>query len=110
MNLIIGKDPVPLKTDANGAVRVSGTRVTLDSVIATFKQGAVADEIVLRFPVLPLADVYSVLSFYLRNMPEVERYIKEREGEAKQILEEAEFMTPRYDVRQRLLARQAKTG
>ncbi len=106
----IGQEQVPLKTDADGVVRVSDTRVTLDTVVAAFKEGATADEMTLRFPVLPLADVYAVLSFYLHHQQEVERYLKQREQAARQILKEAESMFPRDDVRQRLPARQAKTG
>ena len=33
-------EPIPLSTDANGVIRVAGTRVTLDTVIDTFMTGA----------------------------------------------------------------------
>ena len=37
-------DPIPLQTDADGVVRVGGTRVTLDTVVAAFADGATAEE------------------------------------------------------------------
>jgi hypothetical protein len=36
---------VPLHTDADGVVRVAGTRVTLDTVVGAFEAGATAEEI-----------------------------------------------------------------
>ena len=33
-------EPLPLSTDADGVIRVAGTRVTLDTVIDTFITGA----------------------------------------------------------------------
>ena len=45
---------VPLQTDKDGVIRVSGTRVTLDVVIARFEQGAAPDDIHNSFDVLPI--------------------------------------------------------
>ena len=36
---------VPIHTDADGVVRVAGTRVTLDTIVAAFDAGATAEEI-----------------------------------------------------------------
>ena len=46
MSLVIVNTPIPLKTDSEGVVRVGNTRITLDTVIAAFKEGATAEEIV----------------------------------------------------------------
>ncbi|MCP4215939.1 MAG: DUF433 domain-containing protein [bacterium] len=108
MNLKIEHDLVPLRTDAHGVVRVGDTRVTLDTVIAAYNEGATADEMVLRYPVLQMADIYSILGFYLRHKQEVETYLEYRRQTTEQILKEAESMFPRDDVRQRLLAREIK--
>ena len=37
MTLVVAAEPVPLKTDIDGVVRVGKTRVTLDTVIKTFQ-------------------------------------------------------------------------
>ena len=50
MTLAVVAEPAPLKTNADGVVRVGNTRVTLDTVIAVFKQGTTAEEIVYRYP------------------------------------------------------------
>jgi len=67
MTLTILAEPVPLKTNPNGVVYVGGTRVTLDTVVAVFKQGATAEEIVHRYPSLRLGDVYASIAFYLNH-------------------------------------------
>ncbi len=74
MSLEITAEPVPLRADADAVVRVGGTRVTLDTVVAAFKDGATSEEIVNEYPSLRLPDVYSVLGYYLRRKDEVEAY------------------------------------
>ena len=58
---------VPIHTDADGVVRVAGTRVTLDTIVAAFDAGATAEEIAQQYPSVGLADVYSVITYYLRH-------------------------------------------
>ena len=52
MSLSITAEPIPLKMQPDGIVRVGETRVTLDTVVVTFKQGATAEEIVNQYPSL----------------------------------------------------------
>jgi uncharacterized protein (DUF433 family) len=110
MSLTIENQQVPLKVDPHGVIRVGGTRVTLDTVIAAFKEGATAEEIVYRYPTLHLADVYAVLSYYLRRKQEIEAYLRQREHKAEHIRQQYQTLFELDGVRDRLLARQAKTG
>jgi hypothetical protein len=43
MLLVPIAEPIPLVTDATGVVRISKTRVTLDTVVTTFLEGAIAE-------------------------------------------------------------------
>src|SRR5207244_10008836 len=79
MSLIIANRPVPLKADNDGVVRVGGTRVTLDTLVAAFTEGATPEEIVQQYPSLNLADVYSVIAYYLRQRTDVEAYLQQRQ-------------------------------
>jgi uncharacterized protein (DUF433 family) len=110
MSLTIKKEQVPLKTDSDGVVRVGGTRVTLDTVMAAFKEGAAPEEIVYRYPSLRLADVYAVISYYLRRTREVENYLRQRQHYAEEVRKENQARFDLHGIRDRLLARQAKTG
>lgn len=106
MTLAIVAEPVPLAITPEGVVRVGGTRVTLDTVVAVFKQGATAEEIVSRYPSLKLADVYASITFYLNHTAEVEAYLRERQQKAREI---RDMNTARSDpraLRDKLLARE----
>lgn len=52
ITLAIETKPIPLKSDKNGTVRVAGTRVTLDTIVAAFNEGATAEEIVYQYSLL----------------------------------------------------------
>jgi uncharacterized protein (DUF433 family) len=65
MPLVLTVDPIPLMTDANGVVRIQGTRVTLDTVVTAFLEGATAEEILEQYPSLQLSDIYTVIGYYL---------------------------------------------
>ena len=54
---------VPIHTDVDGVVRVAGTRVTLDTIVGAFDAGATAEEIAQQYSSVPLADVYSVITY-----------------------------------------------
>jgi uncharacterized protein (DUF433 family) len=105
MSLTITPQTVPLQIDEHGTARVGGTRVTLDSVIAVFKQGGTAEEIVQSFPTLDLPDVYAVLTFYLRNQDQVESYLEQQDREAEAVRAEMEKYFNNSGLRERLLAR-----
>ena len=105
MSLSTAPLSVPIRFDAYGVARIAGTRVTLDSVIAVFNQGATPEEIVESFPTLDLHDVYAVLTFYLRNRKQVESYLEEQDREAEAIRQEFEKRFNNSGLRERLLAR-----
>ena len=102
--------PVPLATDADGVVRVGGTRVTLDTVVAAFEEGATAEEIVQQYPSIALADVYAVIGYVLHHRAEVDRYLRERKRLAAEVRTEAERRLDPTGLRARLLARRPTSG
>jgi uncharacterized protein (DUF433 family) len=105
MSLNPGSTPVPLRPDADGVMRVGGTRVTLDTVVAAFQEGATAEEIVEQYPSLRLADVYFVIGYYLDNQVAVDLYLQERDRRSAEVRQENETRFPPQGVRDRLLAR-----
>jgi len=94
--------------DADGVMRVGGTRVTLDTVVAAFEEGATAEEIAHQYPSLNLADVYAVIGYYLRQRPEIEAYLRQRQRQAKDIRQQNESRFDPHGVRDRLLARRVR--
>jgi uncharacterized protein (DUF433 family) len=98
-------EPIPLIIDANGVVRINKTRVTLDTVVTAFLEGATAEEIKEQYPSLQLPDLYSVISYYLRHQSEVHAYLLKRERFAAEVRQEAERRFKPIGIRDRLLAR-----
>lgn len=98
---------LPLETDADGVVRVGQTRVTLDTIITAFTDGATAEEIAQQYPSLRLADIYSdsVIGYYLRHRAEVDAYLQLRVQQAEQARHHNEARFDPSGVRDRLLAR-----
>jgi uncharacterized protein (DUF433 family) len=96
---------IPLEVDPDGTVRVGKTRVTLDTVIAAFTEGATAEEIVQQYPSLQLADVYHVIGYYLRRPSEVDAYLQQRRAQADAVRQQNEARFDPQGVRDRLLAR-----
>ena len=96
---------VPIRTDADGVIRVGGTRVTLDTVVAAFDAGATAEEIVQHYPSVTLADVYSVIAYCLRHQSEIRAYLTQRRRQAAEVRETNERRFDPTGVRDRLLAR-----
>jgi uncharacterized protein (DUF433 family) len=105
--LLIEVAPIPLEADADGVVRVGGTRVTLDTIVAAFREGATAEEIVYQYPSLNLADVYSVIGYYLQRRSDVEEYLRRRQQQSDQVREQNEARFDPRGMRDRLLARRA---
>ena len=97
---------VPLEMTVDGVLRVGNTRVTLDTIVGAFNDGASAEEIAERYPVVPLADVYYVIGYYLSHYDEVESYLKERLEISQRVREENEKRFNSVGLRARLLARQ----
>jgi uncharacterized protein (DUF433 family) len=96
---------VPIHTDTDGVVRVAGTRVTLDTVVGAFDAGATAEEIAQQYSSVPLVDIYSVITYYLRHRAEVDVYLCGRAAQAERVREDVERRFPSAGLRERLLAR-----
>ena len=107
MTLLTTTETIPLNTDSDGVVRVGKTRVTLDTIVVAFTEGATAEEIVQQYPSVLLADVYSVIGYYLRRRAEVEAYLKRRQQHAAEIRQQNESRLDPRGIRERLVARQA---
>ena len=95
---------IPMRTDEHGDIRVGGTRVLLDLVIARHKQGRTPEQIQESFPTLKLADIYGVITYYLNNQNEVEAYLQRRREQGEALRHKIEAEQPRSaELRARLL-------
>jgi uncharacterized protein (DUF433 family) len=96
---------IPLFTDPQGAIRISGTRVLLDTIVTAFHAGATAEGIAQKFPTVALADVYQIIAHYLNHTTEIDAYLSQRQGEGAALKREIEKVFDPIGIRARLLAR-----
>jgi uncharacterized protein (DUF433 family) len=107
--LSIAAEPIPLTVDPQGTVRVGGTRLTLETVLGIFNQGASPQEIVAALPGLELADVYAIIAYYLRHQADVDAYLLDQEARAAAIRVKIEARQGDQEgMREHLLARRAE--
>jgi len=83
---------VPLQADEFGTIRVSGTRVTLETVVARYTVGDSPEVIHSGFPTVPLNDIYAVIAYYLSNRDTVDKYIRSVEQAGAEIRKKFEAL------------------
>jgi uncharacterized protein (DUF433 family) len=99
-------DPLMLREDSSGGLRIGQSRVLLELVLRAFQDGATPEAIVQRYSSLNLVDVYSVITYYLQHHAEMERYLEGREQQAEEVQRRIEEnQSDLADMRRRLLAR-----
>jgi uncharacterized protein (DUF433 family) len=99
----------PLTVSDDGTIRVKGSRVTLDTIVRQFKQGATAEQIVEDFPSLNLRDVYGAIYYYLEHEGEVEEYLKEQKDAAAETRKLVESKNDGGALRERIRARREQS-
>ena len=76
-------EPIPIRVDEHGRLRVGNTRVLLDLVIYAFRLGHTPETITSQYPALSLEDVYLAIGYYLRHRAEVDAYLEQQKAEAE---------------------------
>jgi uncharacterized protein (DUF433 family) len=92
----------PLREDASGVIRIGQTRVTLESVVALFDQGASAEEIALRYDALHLEDIYATLGYVLAHREAVQAYLAHASHQSHKARLAAESPPSAAAIRRRL--------
>ncbi len=65
----------------DGGYWVTGTRVSLDSLVYGFRDGQSAESLAQSFPVLTLEEVYGAIAYYLAHQECVDTYLQQYEQE-----------------------------
>ena len=99
---------IPLVQDRDGTVRVTDSRVTLDTLVGAFRKGATAEQIQDSFPSLSLQQIYAVIAYYLEHQVEVETYLKLRRKEAALTRNQIETHQDTEGFRSRIRARRSR--
>ena len=58
-----------------GNYYVTGTRISLDSIVHAFRRGESPETICQNFELLRLEEVYRAIAYYLANQAEIDAYL-----------------------------------
>ncbi len=83
----------------NGGYYVAGTRVSLDSIVYSFRSGDSPETIRQNFSSLTLEQVYGTITFYLAHEQEIDAHIAQGEEEFRRTV------PPLSETRPELFAR-----
>jgi uncharacterized protein (DUF433 family) len=78
----------------NGGYYVAGTRVSLDSIVFAFLNGASPETIQHSFSALTLEQVYGGITFYLANRAEIDEYLEDADRDFEKLRVEARKKHP----------------
>jgi uncharacterized protein (DUF433 family) len=87
----VAKDYVEVNSDG---YFITGTRVSLDSVVYAFLRGESPEGIAESFPALTLEQILGSLAFYLANRDKIDQYLRESKEDFERLRQEARQNNP----------------
>ncbi|MBG1258736.1 DUF433 domain-containing protein [Nostoc commune] len=100
----------PFRWDEAGGIRIGQSRVTLDSLLATYHNGSTPEEIAVQYPVLCLGEIYAAIAYYLTHRQEIDNYLEQRRKKAQQQRNQFVQQYNLANLRQRLRDRYQPQG
>lgn len=88
--------PNPYVEKIEGAYRVAGSRVSLDSIVYAFLEGQTAESIAQAFPTLALEQVYGAITYYLAHTSEIDAYLAEGEAHYEEMRQKHRRADPMF--------------
>jgi uncharacterized protein (DUF433 family) len=80
----------------DGSYWVTGTRVSLDSLVYAFREGHTAESLAQSFPVMTLEQVYGSIAYYIANRDAIEAYLREHEADFAQLADDLSRSDPMF--------------
>ena len=99
---------VPLTQDERDSIRVTGSRVTLDTIVRRYQVGDSVKRIHSGFPTVSVAQIKAILDWYHQHQAEVDEYLEELDAENEKILESIMSSTEHIAHWEKIRRRQAQ--
>jgi uncharacterized protein (DUF433 family) len=80
----------------DGGYWIKGKRISLDSVVYAFRDGAAPESILRSFPLLTLEEIYGAIAFYLSNQEPIDTYLRQGEKEYERQRQEERASNPSF--------------
>lgn len=78
----------------DGGYWITGTRVSLDSIVYAFLRGSAPESIAQSFPVLKLEEVYGAITYYLGHQADVDDRLRQHDREFEALRAQARQSNP----------------
>jgi len=78
----------------DGGYWITGTRISLDSIVYAFYRGAKPESIAQSFPVLKLEEVHGAIAYYQGHRKEVDSYLRQNDREFETLRTQARRANP----------------
>jgi uncharacterized protein (DUF433 family) len=91
-------------------IRIRGTRVGLEIVLAEYLSGRTPEEIALNYPALTLEQIHASITYYLHNRPAVDRYLGRWRAFGNEARAAQEKVLPEVVARLRQIAQKRRAG
>ena len=75
----------PYLDEQDGALRVKGTRVGIEPIVAGYQGGESPEKIGQEFPTVTLAQVYGAIAYYLENQRLIDEWMAKTQCELERI-------------------------
>jgi uncharacterized protein (DUF433 family) len=74
-----------LSQEEEDALRIRGTRVGIEPIVASFQEGESPEQIAQSFPTATLAQIYGAIAYYLENKQLIDDWMAETQRELEQM-------------------------
>ena len=78
----------------DGGYWISGTRVSLDSIVYAYLRGEALESIARSFPVLKLDHIQGAISYYSKHQVDVDSYLQQHDREFEELRAQARRANP----------------
>jgi uncharacterized protein (DUF433 family) len=72
--------------------RITGSRVSLDSIVYAYWEGLSPEVIATDFPTLSLEQIHGAIAFYLHNKQEIDHYLAAQDARWEQLRQQCEVV------------------
>ena len=92
----------PLGQDERGSIRVTGSRVTLDTIVHCYQMEDTVEKIHDNFPTVSVAQIKAIIDWYQNHQAEADEYLQEGEAEAERLLQELKSWPENIEFREKI--------
>lgn len=85
MSVLLDHLLVRTENVCGGRLRIDGTRLTVNQIVAMYRSGDSAEQIAAQYPHIDVGQIYAALAYYHANRSEVEQELADELSESERL-------------------------